>query len=67
MEFMIPYEPESLYIDERNVFDVKSHQTLMERVQTEGPGFLDCYIQTKLKKQRKLVKRELERAKASGS
>ena len=49
-EFLIPYEPKDLFKDVVNIFDVKSHQTLMDSIRAEGIGYLERFIETKLKK-----------------
>lgn len=62
-EFLIPYEPKDLFKDLVNVFDVKSHRTLMEAIRAEGIGYLDCFLEAKLKKQKKRERQEMEKAK----
>ena len=49
-EFLIPYEPKDLFKDVVNIFDVKSHQTLMDSIRAEGIGYLELFIETRLKK-----------------
>ena len=43
-----------------------NHATLLEKVRLEGMAYLDCWIEAKLKKEKKKEARELAQAKASG-
>lgn len=61
-EFLIPYEPKNLYKDLVNVFDVKSHQTLMDHIRMKGIEYLDSFCQAKLKKQKNREKKALAHA-----
>ena len=45
---------------------MKNHQTLVETVRLEGPGFIDCYIEQKERRLRKRQERDMAKAKASG-
>ena len=66
LEFLIPYEPKDLLKDTVNVFDVKSHSLLLDIVRTEGVGYLDCFIEAKMKKQKKKEKLDMMKAKQTG-
>ena len=62
LEFLIPYEPKDLYKDVVNVFDVKSHQTLMDHIRMKGMGYLDSFCHAKMKKQKNREKKALAHA-----
>ena len=66
LEFLIPYEPKDLFKDTVNVFDVKSHTTLMDHIRSKGIGYNEDFIQAKMKKQRKQERSEMEKAKLAG-
>ena len=59
LQFLIPYVPKDLLKDCASSIEVLNHATLLEKVRLEGMAYLDCWIEAKLKKEKKKEAKEL--------
>ena len=66
LQFLIPYVPKDLLLDQASSIEVLNHATLLDKVRYEGMAYLDCWIEAKQKKEKKKEAREMAQAKASG-